>query len=109
MKEHFSDEEILGYLHHSLYFMHAVMTRAPRLEFDDRNEVIVEVAAPEDFDASNLPAGAVETIEMNEKFEIRGVNHIAMVCADMSRTVRFYRDVLQTTGEDPPFLEAAKL
>jgi catechol 2,3-dioxygenase-like lactoylglutathione lyase family enzyme len=31
---------------------------------------------------------------MNEKFEIRGVNHIAMVCADMSRTVRFYRDVL---------------
>jgi catechol 2,3-dioxygenase-like lactoylglutathione lyase family enzyme len=30
----------------------------------------------------------------NEKFEIRGVNHIALVCADMARTVRFYRDVL---------------
>lgn len=30
----------------------------------------------------------------NTKFEIRGVNHIALVCADMSRTVRFYRDVL---------------
>ena len=30
----------------------------------------------------------------NEKFEIRGVNHIALVCADMARTVRFYRDLL---------------
>ena len=30
----------------------------------------------------------------NEKFEIRGVNHVALVCADMARTVRFYRDVL---------------
>ncbi len=30
----------------------------------------------------------------NEKFELRGVNHIALVCADMARTVRFYRDVL---------------
>lgn len=28
------------------------------------------------------------------KFEIRGVNHIALVCSDMARTVRFYRDVL---------------
>ena len=30
----------------------------------------------------------------NAKFEIRGVNHIALVCSDMARTVRFYRDVL---------------
>ena len=30
----------------------------------------------------------------NEKFELRGVNHIALVTSDMSRTVRFYRDVL---------------
>jgi catechol 2,3-dioxygenase-like lactoylglutathione lyase family enzyme len=30
----------------------------------------------------------------NEKFQIRGVNHIALVCSDMARTVRFYRDVL---------------
>lgn len=30
----------------------------------------------------------------NEKFELRGVNHIALVCSDMARTVRFYRDVL---------------
>ena len=30
----------------------------------------------------------------NERFEIRGVNHIALVSSDMARTVRFYRDVL---------------
>ena len=30
----------------------------------------------------------------NDKFEIRGVNHIALVSSDMARTVRFYRDVL---------------
>ena len=30
----------------------------------------------------------------NEKFELRGVNHVALVCSDMARTVRFYRDVL---------------
>ena len=38
---------------------------------------------------------------MNEKFEIRGVNHIAMVCADMSRTVRLSRRIGDATGEDP--------
>ena len=55
MKEHFSDEEILEFTYiTSLYFMHAVMTRALRLEFDDRDEVIVEVAAPEDFDAQQF-------------------------------------------------------
>lgn len=30
----------------------------------------------------------------NEKFELRGVNHVALVCSDMARTVRFYRDLL---------------
>jgi len=55
MKSHFSDEEILEFTYiTSLYFMHAVMTRALRLEFDDRDEVIVEVAAPEDFDAQQF-------------------------------------------------------
>ena len=28
------------------------------------------------------------------EFELRGVNHIALVCRDMARTVAFYRDVL---------------
>src|SRR5271165_4911945 len=30
----------------------------------------------------------------NSQFEIRGVNHLALVCKDMARTVEFYRDVL---------------
>ena len=30
----------------------------------------------------------------NTRFEIRGVNHIALVSSDMARTVRFYRDIL---------------
>jgi catechol 2,3-dioxygenase-like lactoylglutathione lyase family enzyme len=30
----------------------------------------------------------------NTEFDIRGVNHLALVCKDMARTVAFYRDVL---------------
>jgi catechol 2,3-dioxygenase-like lactoylglutathione lyase family enzyme len=30
----------------------------------------------------------------NREFELRGVNHLALVCKDMARTVEFYRDVL---------------
>ena len=30
----------------------------------------------------------------NTEFDIRGVNHIALVCKDMAKTVEFYRDVL---------------
>lgn len=30
----------------------------------------------------------------NREFELQGVNHLALVCKDMERTVRFYRDVL---------------
>jgi catechol 2,3-dioxygenase-like lactoylglutathione lyase family enzyme len=30
----------------------------------------------------------------NQKFDIRGVHHLALVCKDMARTVAFYRDVL---------------
>lgn len=30
----------------------------------------------------------------NEKFEIRGINHLALVCRDMRRTVDFYSGVL---------------
>ncbi|HVM99932.1 MAG TPA: VOC family protein [Caulobacteraceae bacterium] len=31
---------------------------------------------------------------VNREFEIRGVNHLALVCRDMAKTVEFYRDVL---------------
>lgn len=30
----------------------------------------------------------------NAEFEIRGINHLALVCRDMARTVDFYTDVL---------------
>jgi len=30
----------------------------------------------------------------NSEFELQGVNHLALVCKDMARTVEFYRDVL---------------
>jgi len=32
-----------------MYDMHAVMSRALRLEYDDRDDPIVEIAAPEAF------------------------------------------------------------
>jgi alkylhydroperoxidase family enzyme len=42
-----SDEEILELTYiTSLYLMHAVMSRALRTEFDDRDEPVVEVPAP---------------------------------------------------------------
>lgn len=34
------------------------------------------------------------TEQKNEKFEIRGINHLALVCKDMKRTVDFYTNVL---------------
>ena len=30
----------------------------------------------------------------NEKFKFRGINHLALVCKDMKRTVDFYSGVL---------------
>jgi len=50
LKGFLSDEEILELTYIAcLYDMHAVMSRALRTEWDDRDDPIVEVAAPEDF------------------------------------------------------------
>ena len=50
LKSFLSDEEILELTYITcLYDMHAVMTKALRLEFDDREDPVVEVAAPETF------------------------------------------------------------
>ena len=47
LKKHLSDEEILELTYvTALYEMHAVMSRALRLEYDDVDERIVEVASP---------------------------------------------------------------
>lgn len=59
VKAAFSDEEILELTYITcLYHMHAVMSRALRTEFDDRDDPIVEVAAPEGFDALDFLGGA---------------------------------------------------
>lgn len=53
----FSDEEILELTYiTALYDMHAVMSRALRLEYDDRPEPIVEIAAPEGFVSFDIGA-----------------------------------------------------
>ncbi len=50
LKSFLSDEEILELTYiTALYDMHAVMTKALRLEWDDRDDPIVEIAAPENF------------------------------------------------------------
>ncbi len=55
LKTFLSDEEILEFTYITcLYDMHAVMTRALRLEFDDRDEPIVEIAAPDTFGAADF-------------------------------------------------------
>ncbi len=52
-----SDEQILELTYiTALYDMHAIMCRALRLEFDDRDDPIVEVAAPEGAAARDVGA-----------------------------------------------------
>ena len=53
--EHLSDQAILDFTYITmLYSMHAVISQALHLEFDDRADPIVEVAAPEDYRPENL-------------------------------------------------------
>jgi len=55
MRTELSDEAILEFTYITMmYTMHAVICRALRLEFDDRDDPIVEVAAPEGYVAENL-------------------------------------------------------
>jgi alkylhydroperoxidase family enzyme len=55
LKACLDDEQILELTYITcLYEMHAVMSRALRLEFDDRPEPVVEVAAPDDFAARDF-------------------------------------------------------
>ena len=58
LKEQFSDEEILELTYTTaMYHMHAIMSRALRTEFDDRDDPITEVPAPEGFDALDFLGG----------------------------------------------------
>jgi alkylhydroperoxidase family enzyme len=55
LKSFLSDEQILEFTYITcLYDMHAVIARALRLEYDDRDDPIVEIAAPEDFGARDF-------------------------------------------------------
>ena len=55
LKTFWSDEQIFEFTYITcLYDMHAVITRALRLEYDNRPDPIVEVAAPEDFKAADF-------------------------------------------------------
>jgi alkylhydroperoxidase family enzyme len=55
VQAHFSDEEILEFAYITMmYSMHAVLSRALRLEYDDRDDPIVEIAAPDDYVPENL-------------------------------------------------------
>lgn len=57
LRTELSDEQILEFTYITcLYDMHAVMSRALRLEFDDRDDPIVEIAAPEGFSAFDVGA-----------------------------------------------------
>lgn len=54
-----SDEQILEFTYiTSLYVMHAIMSRALRTEYDDRDEPVVEIAAPEGYSARDLNLAA---------------------------------------------------
>ena len=55
MREHLDDEQILEFTYITMmYAMHAVISRALRLEYDDRDDPIVEIAAPADYKPANL-------------------------------------------------------
>lgn len=59
VKATFSDEEVLELTYITcLYHCHAIMSRALRTEFDDGDDPVVEVAAPEGFDALDFLGGA---------------------------------------------------
>ena len=55
LRQHLSDEAILEFTYITMmYTMHAVISVALRLEFDNRPDPIVEVAAPDDYVPKNL-------------------------------------------------------
>jgi alkylhydroperoxidase family enzyme len=55
LHEHLTDEQILEFTYITMmYTMHAVISVALRLEYDERPDPIVEIAAPADYVPENL-------------------------------------------------------
>ena len=55
LRAELSDEQILEFTYiTTMYEMHATMSRALRTEFDDRDDPIIEIAAPEGFHARDI-------------------------------------------------------
>jgi alkylhydroperoxidase family enzyme len=55
LRAHLDDEAILEFTYiTTMYAMHAVISRALRLEYDDRDDPVVEIAAPEDYRATDV-------------------------------------------------------
>ncbi|HEX4821434.1 MAG TPA: carboxymuconolactone decarboxylase family protein [Acidimicrobiales bacterium] len=55
MRAHLSDEAILEFTYITMmYTMHAVISRALHLEYDERDDPIVEIAAPEGYEAADV-------------------------------------------------------
>jgi len=55
MQEHLSDEEILEFTYITMmYTMHAVISRALHLEYDERDDPVIEIAAPEGYEAQDI-------------------------------------------------------
>jgi len=55
LKAELSDEQILELTYiTTLYVQHAIMSRALRLEYDDRDEPVTEIGAPQGFSARDI-------------------------------------------------------
>ena len=55
LREHLSDEAILEFTYITMmYTMHAVISRALHLEYDERDDPIVEIAAPAGYQAADI-------------------------------------------------------
>jgi hypothetical protein len=55
LREHLDDESIMEFTYITMmYSMHAVISRALRLEYDERDDPVVEIAAPDDYRPENL-------------------------------------------------------
>lgn len=55
LKQHLSETEILEFTYITcMYHMHAIMSRALRLEYDDKDDPVVEIAAPAGYQGGNF-------------------------------------------------------